>query len=171
MLGKAALQFMAASAANIGTGSFRDVSEFRDSRHCGTAVRAQCINFLLPGIVKFLIFKMSTTAVIGAGGPTGSCCVKRLLELGQPTVAIVRNPSQYADKFPVNDMNFQLKQGDVTDSEGLKAVLQSTKTKRIIFAASGRGYFSAKSVDEQVKAFISYSCPALYGFELTSRNI
>jgi uncharacterized protein YbjT (DUF2867 family) len=93
---------------------------------------------------------MSTTAVIGAAGATGFECVQRLLELGQPTVAIVRDPGKYKDMFPLEKNGFQVKAGDVTDCQRLKNILESVNSKRLIFAASGKTYFSAKDVDEQV---------------------
>lgn len=93
---------------------------------------------------------MGSTAVIGAGGPTGLQCVKRLLELGMPTVAVVRSPEKYAETFEKNE-KLQIKQGDVQDVGSLKAVLQDTRVKHVIFAASGKTYWSAKDVDEQVR--------------------
>lgn len=92
---------------------------------------------------------MTSTAVLGAAGPTGLECVKRLLDLGQPVVAVVRNPDKYKDTFPI-DKNLQIKKGDVTDAVSLQDVFSTTNAKRVIFAASGKGYFSAKDVDEKV---------------------
>ena len=92
---------------------------------------------------------MVATAVIGAGGPTGSECIKRLLELGQPAVAIVRNPDKYRDAFG-RDKNLTLLSGDVTDAASLKKAFHEGHVKRIIFAASGKTYWSAKPVDEKV---------------------
>lgn len=97
---------------------------------------------------------MSATAVLGAAGPTGLECVKCLLELGQPVVAVVRNPDKYTATFP-SDKNLQIKKGDVTDIQGLQDVLANTKSKKVIFAASGKGYFSAKDVDEKVHATLA----------------
>ena len=94
-------------------------------------------------------FAMAATAVIGAGGPTGSECIKRLLELGQPAVAIVRNPDKYRDAFD-KDENLTLLSGDVTDATSLKKAFHEGHVKRVIFAASGKTYWSAKSVDEKV---------------------
>lgn len=93
--------------------------------------------------------KMASTAVIGAGGPTGKECVKRLLELGQPAVAIVRDPESYKDAFGSNK-NLTLLPGDVTDVASLKSAFKEGHAKKVIFAASGKTYWSAKSVDEQV---------------------
>lgn len=95
------------------------------------------------------IYIMAATAVIGAGGPTGSECVKRLLELGQPAVAIVRNPDKYKDSF-ASDKNLTFISGDVTNVSSLKSAFQERQVKKVIFAASGKTYWSAKSVDEQV---------------------
>ena len=92
---------------------------------------------------------MGTTAVIGAGGPTGLQCVKRLLELGTPTIAVVRNPDKYADTFEESE-KLQIKQGDVQDPGSLQTVFQEGRVKHVIFAASGKTYWSAKDVDEQV---------------------
>ena len=92
---------------------------------------------------------MAATAVIGAGGPTGCECVKRLLELGEPAVAIVRDPQKYKNAFK-NDKNLTLLSGDVTDAASLKSAFKEGHVKNVIFAASGKTYWSAKSVDEQV---------------------
>lgn len=110
-----------------------------------------CTNFAIKGRQELSTVSMSTTAVIGAAGPTGLECVKRLLETGQPVVAVVRNPDKYKDTFP-NDKNLQVKAGDVTDRQSLETVFEKTNAKRVIFAASGKNYFSAKDVDEQVKS-------------------
>ena len=93
---------------------------------------------------------MTSTAVLGAAGPTGLECVKRLLDLGHPVVPVVRNPDKYNDTFP-DDQNLQIRKGDVTDTASLQDVFAQTNAKRVIFAASGKGYFSAKDVDEWVK--------------------
>ena len=100
---------------------------------------------------------MGTTAVIGAGGPTGLECVKRLLELGMPTVAIVRNPDKYTDKFP-KDAKLQIRTGDVQDQASLKHVLLDTKVKHVIFAASGKTYWSAADVDKKVGMALCFAC-------------
>ena len=92
---------------------------------------------------------MAATAVIGAGGPTGSECVKRLLELGQPAVAIVRDPDKYKNAFGKDD-NLTLLAGDVTDATSLKKAFHEGHVRRVIFAASGKTYWSAKPVDEKV---------------------
>lgn len=43
---------------------------------------------------------MSVNVVLGAGGPTGSECVKRLLKAtSSPVRAVVRDPSKYEDAF------------------------------------------------------------------------
>ncbi len=91
---------------------------------------------------------MASTAVIGAGGPTGKECVKIILELGQPAVAIVRNPENYRDAFGYNK-NLTLLPGDVTDVASLRTAFKEGHVKNVIFAASGKTYWSAKSVDEQ----------------------
>ncbi len=98
-----------------------------------------------------IALNMAATAVIGAGGPTGTECVKRLLELGQPAVAIVRDPQKYKDAFD-NDKNLRLLSGDVTDAASLKSAFKEGHVKNVIFAASGKTYWSAKSVDEQVSS-------------------
>ena len=87
--------------------------------------------------------------MIGAGGPTGKECVKRLLELGQPAVAVVRDPQKYKDAFS-DDKNLTLLSGDVTDAASLKSAFKEGRVRNVIFAASGKTYWSAKSVDEQV---------------------
>ena len=80
-------------------------------------------------------------------------CVKGLLELGMPTVAVVRSPEKYAETFEKSE-KLQIKQGDVQDVGSLKAVLQDARVKHVIFAASGKTYWSAKDVDEQVTSLI-----------------
>ena len=77
-------------------------------------------------------------------------CVKRLLELGIPTIAVVRSPEKYADTFDKSEQ-LQIKQGDVQNVASLKSVLQDGKVKHVIFSASGKTYWSAKDVDEQVQ--------------------
>ncbi len=104
---------------------------------------------------------MSTTAVLGAAGPTGLECVKRLLELGQSVVAVVRNPDKYKETFP-SSKNLQVMTGDVTDRQSLEKVFEQTNAKRVIFAASGKTYFSAKDVDEQVTMSLPlFACSAI----------
>ena len=109
---------------------------------------------------------MAATAVIGAGGPTGSECIKRLLELGQPAVAIVRNPDKYKDAFD-KEKNLTLLSGDVTDAASLKKAFHEGHVRRVIFAASGKTYWSAKPVDEKV---ISASLPQQRFFETIRRH-
>ena len=41
-----------------------------------------------------------SVAVFGAGGPSGSLVVDKLLEAKIPTTAVVRNPDKYAERFP-----------------------------------------------------------------------
>ena len=116
--------------------------------------------------------KMASTAVIGAGGPTGKECVKRLLELGQPAVAIVRNPEKYKDAFGSNK-NLTLLPGDVTDVASLKSAFKEGHIKNVIFAASGKTYWSAKSVDEQVyiRTLNHTQCTTPYGAEMTIKGV
>ncbi|GBF96769.1 hypothetical protein Rsub_09625 [Raphidocelis subcapitata] len=90
---------------------------------------------------------MSVNVVLGAGGPTGYECVKRLLEATNLQVrAVVRDPSKYAGKFP-SDPRLEVVAGDVTDRASLEAALRGAAG--VIFAASGVGYWSAKDVDYQ----------------------
>jgi uncharacterized protein YbjT (DUF2867 family) len=87
--------------------------------------------------------------VLGAGGPTGLECVKRLLAAtSDPVRAVVRDPAKYADKFPT-DKRLEVVKGDVTDPDSLKAAFQSAKG--VIFAASGQGFWTAKPVDNDVR--------------------
>ncbi|KAK9843431.1 hypothetical protein WJX81_002050 [Elliptochloris bilobata] len=85
-------------------------------------------------------------AVIGAGGPTGLECVKRLAQLGRPVQAIIRSPDKYTDLFSGLGSNVTAVKGDVESSESLTVALAGVKN--IIFAASGKGYWSARAVDE-----------------------
>lgn len=88
---------------------------------------------------------MAVNVVLGAGGPTGAECVKRLLEVTQDKVrAVVRDPSKYAEAFP-KDARLEVVAGDVTDQASLDKALAGAKG--VIFAASGKGYWSAKEVD------------------------
>ncbi|KAI8476283.1 MAG: hypothetical protein J3K34DRAFT_401798 [Monoraphidium minutum] len=88
---------------------------------------------------------MSANVVLGAGGPTGAECVKRLLEVTRdPVRAVVRDPSKYAEAFP-KDARLQVVAGDVTDKTSLTKAFEGAKG--VIFAASGRGYWSANAVD------------------------
>eukprot|EP00775_Hariotina_reticulata_P007586 gene7586-7791_t len=67
---------------------------------------------------------MPVNVVLGAGGPTGFQCVKRLLEVtNMPVRAVVRNPAKYKELFE--------------------------EAAGVIFAASGSGYWTAQAVDEQ----------------------
>jgi uncharacterized protein YbjT (DUF2867 family) len=95
---------------------------------------------------------MPCNVVFGAGGPTGLECVKRLLEVTNlPVRAVVRKPDAHADKLKAAAGNkatrLEVVAGDVTDPASLPPTL--TDASGVIFAASGKGYWSAKSVDEQ----------------------
>ena len=85
-------------------------------------------------------------AVIGAGGPTGRECVNRLAQLGRPVKAVIRSPEKYKDAFTGSGIT--IVKGDVESLNSLKEALAGVKN--IIFAASGKGYFSARAVDELV---------------------
>ena len=86
-------------------------------------------------------------------------CVKRLLELGTPTIAVVRSPEKYADTLcKMENEQLQIRQADVQDVASLKAVLQDGRVKHVIFSASGKTYWSAKDVDEQVVLIMWFTC-------------
>lgn len=87
-----------------------------------------------------------TYVVIGAGGPTGLACVKRLLWLGFRVVAVVRNPEKYATVFP-QDERFSVVHGDVTDKDSLEPCLQGANG--VIFTAAGKGFVSAQGVENK----------------------
>ena len=87
--------------------------------------------------------------VLGAGGPTGRECVKRLLEDGEQVKAVVRDPKKYEGAFPA-DRNLQVVPGDVTDASSLRTAFDGARG--VIFAASGKTYFSASEVDQKVSA-------------------
>lgn len=90
---------------------------------------------------------MAVNVVLGAGGPTGQECVKRLLAASDlPVRAVVREPSKYAEVLPKSE-KLEIVAGDVTDKASLQGALKGAKG--IIFAASGKGYWSASSVDFQ----------------------
>ena len=66
--------------------------------------------------------------VLGAGGPTGLECVRRLLGDGRPVRAVVRNVEKYAGRFDTDSGSAEVMAGDVTDEESLKAAFQGCKT-------------------------------------------
>ncbi|GLI61952.1 hypothetical protein VaNZ11_004514 [Volvox africanus] len=83
--------------------------------------------------------------VLGAAGQTGLECVKRLLAVSDlPTRAIVRDPTKLAAALEPSD-KLQIIQGDVTNPASLREVLQGARG--VIFAAAGKGYWSAADVD------------------------
>ncbi|GAB4813396.1 hypothetical protein N2152v2_000442 [Parachlorella kessleri] len=96
-------------------------------------------------------------AVVGAGGGAGKACVDTLLQKGLHVRAVVRDPQKAEATFAgqsgatstLKDVTvkerLELVKGDVTDPESLKAALAGCKG--VVFAASGRGYWSADSVD------------------------
>ena len=86
---------------------------------------------------------------MGAGGPTGLECVKRLAQLGRPVRAIVRSREKYKDDFAGLGSSVTTVKGDVTDPESLARAFDGVTG--IIFAASGKSYWSARSVDELVR--------------------
>ena len=97
--------------------------------------------------------------MIGAGGPTGLECVKRLAQLGRPVRAIVRNPEKYRDTFEKLGSTVSVVKGDVEAPASLREALAGVQN--IIFAASGKGYFSARAVDELVRlAVVSHTSAA-----------
>lgn len=94
--------------------------------------------------------------VLGAGGPTGFECVRRLIQTTKgPVRAVVRDPAKYEAQFKEAahaaggnaTSRLQVVAGDVTDPDSLKAALKDAAG--VIFAASGRGFWSAKPVDYQ----------------------
>ena len=94
--------------------------------------------------------------MIGAGGPTGLECVKRLAQLGRPVRAVVRNPDKYRDAFENLGSTVSVVKGDVEAPASLREALAGVQN--VIFAASGKGYFSARAVDELVwLSVVSYT--------------
>lgn len=91
-----------------------------------------------------------SVAVIGAGGPSGALIVDRLLAENIQTIAVVRSPAKYADRWPADHKKLKVVQGDVTDAAGLTEAVKNCT--HIVFAASGQTYFSAKSVDFEVRS-------------------
>ena len=63
---------------------------------------------------------------------------------------VVRSPAKYEKEkeFPASD-NLQIVKGDVTDVASLESAFEGVDN--VIFTASGSGYWSAPSVDFQVK--------------------
>lgn len=85
--------------------------------------------------------------VLGAGGATGQECVKRLLAVTTSQVrAVVRDPQKYEGQMPA-DARLQVVAGDVTDKASLTAAL--TGALGVVFAASGKGYWTADPVDHK----------------------
>ncbi|GIL75441.1 hypothetical protein Vretimale_8071 [Volvox reticuliferus] len=83
--------------------------------------------------------------VLGAAGQTGLECVKRLLVVSDlPTRAVVRDTAKLAGALEPSD-KLQIVQGDVTNPVSLREVLQGARG--VIFAAAGKGYWSAADVD------------------------
>ncbi|KAG2438960.1 hypothetical protein HYH02_010752 [Chlamydomonas schloesseri] len=83
--------------------------------------------------------------VLGAGGRTGLECVKRLVDVSDiPTRAVVRDPSKL-ESVLAKSPKLQIVKGDVTDEASLRDVLKGARG--VIFAAAGRGYWSAAEVD------------------------
>jgi uncharacterized protein YbjT (DUF2867 family) len=102
---------------------------------------------------------MPEIAVIGAGGPTGHACVEKLLAQGKKVLAVVRDPDKYVGAWSSSE-KLQIEAGDVTDASSLTRPLHNVKG--IIFAASGKTYFSAKTVDTEVRLLlITLMHPAL----------
>jgi len=76
-------------------------------------------------------------------------CVKRLLANvndAHNIVAVVRDPKKYEGAFPQH-ARLNLVAGDVTDKGSLQKALQGCQY--VINAASGKGYFSSRSVDNE----------------------
>ncbi|KAG2500712.1 hypothetical protein HYH03_001477 [Edaphochlamys debaryana] len=85
--------------------------------------------------------------VFGAAGATGLEVVKRLLEKESlPTRAVCRDPAKLAGVLEPSP-KLQVVKGDVTDPASLKEALKGARG--VVFAASGRGYWSASEVDFQ----------------------
>lgn len=98
--------------------------------------------------------------VIGAGGGTGLACVKRLLALGRQVRAVVRDPSKYTAELNHEALvgpaaaaaaagKLEVVAGDVGDKASVRAALSGAAG--VIFAASGKGYWTADAVDCQVR--------------------
>ena len=86
--------------------------------------------------------------VLGAGGRTGLECVKRLVDVSDiPTRAVVRDPSKL-ESILAKSAKLQIVKGDVGNEASLREVLKGARG--VIFAAAGRGYWSAADVDFKV---------------------
>ena len=87
--------------------------------------------------------------VFGAGGGAGSRCVARLVELGTPVRATVRDTERHKGRF---DSRVELVKADVTDPESIKHALVGSSGA--IFAASNGGSYwtSATEIDNKVGA-------------------
>ena len=124
---------------------------------CGTAVTWEEGSCWLDHLIDILAgeeaIQLTTqimsgvTAVFGAGGPTGSQCISRLVELGLPARAVVRDTEKYKGYF---DSSVELVKGDVTDPHSIKSALVGANSA--IFAASGNGRYWSTSyeVDNKV---------------------
>lgn len=90
---------------------------------------------------------MACNVVFGAGGGTGADCVKRLLQVSSlPVRAVVRDPEKYKGVWG-DAPKLEVFRGDVTDEASLRAVMHGAQG--VIFAASGKGYWSPAQVDFQ----------------------
>ena len=104
--------------------------------------------------------------VLGAGGPTGLECVKRLLSAtSEPVRAVVRDPAKYQGTLP-EDPKLEVVAGDVTNKESLIKCLEGAKG--IIFAAAGKTYRSPKDVDHKVR--LACNCVFATGLLLRART-
>lgn len=83
-------------------------------------------------------------AVLGAGGGCGKLAVAQLAAASLTVRAIVRDPAKYAGAFPDG---VDVRAGDVTSSSSLRAALSGGVT-HVLFAASNKGFYGAREVDE-----------------------
>jgi uncharacterized protein YbjT (DUF2867 family) len=93
----------------------------------------------------------STVVVVGAGGPTGLLCIKRILEVTDFQVrAVVRSKarSEHAVRAaagPDASTRIETFEADVTLPSTLPAAVAGAEY--VLCAAGGKGFFSAEAVD------------------------
>lgn len=95
--------------------------------------------------------------VIGAGGKCGQLCVERLLENGGLVRAVGRDVEKLKAALGERE-KLSFAAADVSKPETLKECL--VNARGVIYAASGKGYFSAAEVDNKGVARVAAAAKA-----------
>ena len=114
---------------------------------------------MVPQATNSLLYSDSVESCISLyPHAAGKECVEQALSAGKTVRAVVRNADAYKSAFSENNSRLQLVKGDVQDMDSLRSALEGVKG--VVFAASGRGYWSAAAVDRQASsADRQASCP------------